>query len=228
MKSKLLNRLSLTFFMLMTLMLSSVTVNAQRSIVFEAPLPAATIKEGQTQVVTFKYTTTAADGIYQVRFVRKDRNEPWGETNVAPAVAEMNLPAAPQGQVATASFTVPSDALTTTPLGPDQYYAYIVSLFNSDWSGYIDNTKEVVITSNLGTKTFDKETTIVVTQNPVGDQLLLSKTNEFDKASIFDVTGKKVMEFKTSDGSSIDVSHLTSGMYFLVSDTNVKTKFVKK
>ena len=227
MKTKLLMKPFSTLFVLVTLLLSGMSVNAQHSIALADPLPAATIAEGETQLVTFKYTTTVAGGIYQIRFVRKDRNAPWAETDLAPQVTVQDLPAAPDGVVASTSFTVPMDALANFPLGPDQDYLYVASLFAAPWSGYTDNSQAVVITSALSTKSYNKNLNVLA-QNPVGNQLVLNNNIDFKSANIFDISGRKVMEFKAVAGNNVDVSRLNKGMYILVSDNNVTTKFLKK
>lgn len=227
MKTTLLKKNFLTLMVLMTLTLSSINTNAQRSIALVNPLPTATIAEGQTQIVTFTYTTPNANDKYQVRFVRKDRNAPWAETELAPQVLVQDLAAAPDGATATASFTVPADVLTTFPLGAEQDYMYVASLFTESWGGYIDSNQVVTITTALATNSFNKVNSNILAQNPVGNQLVLN-SNDFKTASIFDISGRKVMQFNTTTGNSIEVSQLTKGIYFLVSDTNVKAKFLKK
>ena len=226
MKTTLLKKNFLTLMVLMTLTLSSINVNAQHTIVFADPLPAATIKEGQTQVVTFTYTSTAENDKYQIRFVRKNLYGNWDEVQLAPIVAVENLPVTPTPTTATASFLVPNDVLTAYPLGENQVYQYAVSMMNSGWGDYIGSTMDVEITSNLATNSFNKAEANILAQNPVGNQLMLNN-NDFKSASIFDISGRKVMQFNTV-GNNIEVSQLTKGIYFLVSDTNVKAKFLKK
>lgn len=227
MKTKLLMKPFLTLFVLVTLMLSSISANAQHSIALADPLPAATIAEGQTQIVTFRYTSTVAGGKYQIRFARKDKNAPWAETEIAPQTLVQDLPAAPDGATASASFIVPMDALEKYPLGADQDYLWIASFFDANWGGYTDSSQAVEITAALSTKSYNKNLNVLA-QNPVGNQLVLNNDANFKSANIFDLSGRKVMEFKTVAGNNVDVSRLNKGMYILVSDNNVTTKFLKK
>lgn len=229
MKTTLQKKPLLALIFLMAISLSSINVSAQRSIAFVDPMPTATIKEGESQVLTFKYTTTAAESVYQIRFVRKDMASPWAEAPLADGVTVTGVAAAPEGATATVSFTVPTDALSKYPLGENQVYMYIASLFtvtDGQWVEYIDSTSQVTITSNLATNSFNKLGSNVLAQNPVGNELILNNNN-FKSASIFDLSGRKVMQFNTVE-NNIEVSQLTKGIYFLISDTNIKAKFLKK
>ncbi|MFK7832251.1 MAG: FG-GAP-like repeat-containing protein [Winogradskyella sp.] len=68
--------------------------------------------------------------------------------------------------------------------------------------------------------------------NPVGNELnIKTQTNVVDKiATIFDINGKRVLNMKLTN-TTIDVSSLTSGIYFLRLESEgkiMKRKFIKK
>lgn len=83
----------------------------------------------------------------------------------------------------------------------------------------------------LSTRETGKENLISVYPNPVSTLLNVSlKGNKAEKAEIYNMEGRKVMEKEISGGSSrIDVSSLEPGDYILtIKGINLSTKFIKK
>lgn len=83
----------------------------------------------------------------------------------------------------------------------------------------------------LSTKETTKENLISVYPNPVSDLLIVSwKGNKEEKAEIFNMEGRKVMETTIgSNRNKIDVSNLPSGNYILtVKGIELSAKFIKK
>lgn len=83
----------------------------------------------------------------------------------------------------------------------------------------------------LSTKEVAKESLISVYPNPASDVLIVSwKGNKEEKAEIFNMEGRKVMETTIgSDRNKIDVSNLPSGNYILtVKGLELSAKFIKK
>jgi len=83
----------------------------------------------------------------------------------------------------------------------------------------------------LATKETAKENSVSVYPNPVSDVLIvLLKGNKEEKAKIYNMEGRKVMETTIGNNSNrIDVSKLPSGNYILtVKEINLSAKFIKK
>ena len=86
----------------------------------------------------------------------------------------------------------------------------------------------------LNTKDYDFERNIFIYPNPASDVLNYTIKNNFDLESIVinDVSGKRVYKSSNnSDSSQIDVSKLTSGVYFVTFTTkssSVTKKFIKQ
>jgi hypothetical protein len=76
----------------------------------------------------------------------------------------------------------------------------------------------------LSTNSFDSITS-KLSPNPTNGELRLDDSVEYKSVSVYDMVGKKVMQVAKS--SSLDVSSLDKGVYVLVTDTNLKGKFVK-
>lgn len=83
----------------------------------------------------------------------------------------------------------------------------------------------------LATKETAKENSVSVYPNPVSDVLIvLLKGNKEEKAEIYNMEGRKIMETTIGNNSNrIDVSKLPSGNYILtVKEINLSAKFIKK
>jgi hypothetical protein len=83
----------------------------------------------------------------------------------------------------------------------------------------------------LGTKETVKQNPVSVYPNPVSDVLIvLLKGNKEEKAEIYNMEGRIVMETTIRNNSNrIDVSNLPSGNYILtVKEINLSAKFIKK
>jgi hypothetical protein len=83
----------------------------------------------------------------------------------------------------------------------------------------------------LGTKEVVKETTVSVYPNPASDVLIvILKGNKEEKAEIYNMEGRKVMETIIGNGKGrIDISNLQSGNYILtVKGVELSAKFIKK
>ncbi|MDP9959875.1 T9SS type A sorting domain-containing protein [Chryseobacterium lathyri] len=86
-------------------------------------------------------------------------------------------------------------------------------------------------TCTLSTKEAVKENPVSVYPNPVSDVLIvLLKGNREEKAEIYNMEGRKVLETTIGNNSNrIDVSNLPSGNYILtVKEIELSAKFIKK
>ncbi len=87
-------------------------------------------------------------------------------------------------------------------------------------------------TTDLGVKSvnFSLNNTVSVYPNPTTDKLYINDTsNSFNAAKIYDAQGKIVLSTSLKSGSSIDVSALVKGVYFikLSGNSNDTKKFIK-
>ncbi len=118
----------------------------------------------------------------------------------------------------------------------DKTFAYIIENQGNGLS--------LILTSAVGNKAFygNQQLSIPVFSkpqfsihpNPVKNELFLSTTNPIDnlKIKIFNIEGELLSNLKLENQTAIDVSNLTSGMYFLnIEDENGNTtikKFLKE
>jgi len=97
-------------------------------------------------------------------------------------------------------------------------YIYFTAILNNVASGY---KTYKIIDQSLSTENFENKNSISIYPNPTSDEININgiDTTSFN-LEIYDVVGKKVANYKNQ--TSIDVSHLTSGIY-LVKIIDLKT-----
>lgn len=99
------------------------------------------------------------------------------------------------------------------------------------WNRILTNSEVLnLYNSTLSNNNFDNNTKINIYPNPVNEILNLSNIETIEKLTIYDVTGKNVLEIKDISNHQIDVSSLEKGVYFIDIKTqngSFKEKFVK-
>ncbi|HQW68303.1 MAG TPA: PQQ-dependent sugar dehydrogenase [Flavobacterium sp.] len=123
-----------------------------------------------------------------------------------------------------------SGTITWSELLPYNY----ITTFGEDINGelYIANIQNgniyKIIDSSLNTSSFDK-TSISVYPNPASDELFIKNENNIELSSvkITDLTGKTVLN-QSSQLSSITISNLSKGMYFVTVETKIGNTVTSK
>jgi len=97
-----------------------------------------------------------------------------------------------------------------------------------DTNGYVWRDYEFSSSCNLSTADFDQQTKIEVYPNPVKDKLWFDNPNQIhiDKAEVYDMTGKRVKSFSSSD-EAINLESLEQGVYFVKVKSKNSTKTFK-
>ena len=97
-----------------------------------------------------------------------------------------------------------------------------------DTNGYVWRDYEFSSSCNLSTADFDQQTKIEVYPNPVKDKLWFDNPNQIhiDKAEVYDMTGKRVKSFSSSD-EAINLESLEQGIYFVKVMSKNRTKTFK-
>ena len=107
-----------------------------------------------------------------------------------------------------------------------------VSITFPDNGGYISTATLQVfnfssdIRNVLGVNDYTFNNRIKVYPNPTNGILNISNTNNIKEIVIYNITGVKVKTFKATQ--TLDISELSTGLYFLKTDTGIVEKIVKK
>jgi len=97
----------------------------------------------------------------------------------------------------------------------------------------VDNVSKIIYLGDVNSSVDTEEITAIIYPNPVNDEILIKNSNfEFKKCSIFTFEGKLLLENELEGvDSSINVSLLKSGIYFIVltgNDKIINYKIIKK
>lgn len=182
------------------------------------------VARGSTIDVTFEYTSNVA-GTYELQFISMNsEGQPvWGTEKafLSDAIAVNESATSVNVQI-----TIPEDILLSSELqSPAVAWGLFGKLATSAGDfAYLSPYPQTTVSAVLNTKevVFDANTLFYNSRN----NLLEINTNKIDARSlqIFDMRGQLVMNIKDiSNTSSIDVSFLTTGIYFVRS----KSKYLK-
>lgn len=191
-----------------------------------------TKSEGKTITETVEYTTPDVSKIMFKLQRLTDWPSAWQETDIpGTTVTFDNLAATGSGITATqsATITIPAGTLANYSLGTDQTYKIVAVLTDMAGNHWTDARKTVVISSVLGTSSFEKQNAKLVAQNPVKGTLVVNNDLDFKSISIYDLSGKAILQVnKENSIDGIDVSNLNNGLYLIATDNNLQTKFIKE
>lgn len=185
------------------------------------------VARGSTIDVTFEYTSNVV-GTYELQFIplNSDGQPVWGSDK---AFASDEIAINANATQITISMAIPEDTLLSSELqSPAVAWGLFGKLATSAGDfAYLSPYPQTTVSAVLNTNNviFDANTLFY---NPRNGSLEIN-TNKIDAKSlqIFNIRGQLVMNIKdASTKSSVDVSFLTSGIYF-VRSKNKYLKFVK-
>jgi hypothetical protein len=221
--------------LLFLLLCGIISKNSQaQSISFTSALPSS-IAVGTNLTVDYKYTIASPGYIYCGLELLGANNNEWSWIST---VGGAQLDPAPAGTDRTGTFTIfiPANTAVTSSLTGAQNYKIKIELKNAayQWiTGDYPATK-LNLTSNLSVDNNILDDKLSVYPNPVVDVLNIDTLKNLTNASfsIISSSGQSVVNSKSlNTNNSVDVSGLSSGIYFLsiVSDEEKKQyKFIKQ
>lgn len=189
------------------------------------------VEAGSDLTLNITYSNSNSNDIIYAAVELKDSNGDW----VATVVESTLNPVGSSGtDVATSIvLSIPAGATPTASLSGGQYYDVKIELNMENWGGWLAGTYPTLTIAASGTlslKELDKLPAIVF-PNPATDILTVQaeNNNEFTSYKIFDISGR-LLSKKTNNNSLqyVDVSKLSTGIYFLQLDNYQPVKFVKR
>ncbi|EPR69791.1 hypothetical protein ADIWIN_4066 [Winogradskyella psychrotolerans RS-3] len=96
------------------------------------------------------------------------------------------------------------------------------SAYNQDALNYFENQKIVLSVSDVQFQN------LTIYPNPTKDYLTFEGFNTNINVSVFDVLGKQVLAKNITDGETLNVSELATGIYTIKINNQVSSKFIKK
>jgi hypothetical protein len=173
---------------------------------------------GTNLTVNYKYTVASA-GKVSIAVTKNGGTNPWDYIST---VGYMELDPAIAGTDVTGAFTVaiPAETTPTSVLTGNESYRVTLELKDgsANWlAGDYNNTNYNFTAAPLGIDKKNLANKLSVYPNPVTDVLRIANADNLANASfsIVDILGKTVVQSKTLNNDSIDVSNLSSGVYIL-------------
>lgn len=138
-----------------------------------------------------------------------------------------NLPATTTSPVSLSqTLTIPESALPSSALPAGQFYKVDTALFTPAFASYIAGASSDVNLVPLSITDLNRKS-ISIYPNPTQSELNFSGDTEIKSAEIYNAMGKLVLANPTLYLQKIDVSTLSSGIYFLKINNAQTLKFVK-
>ena len=219
----------ITFFTL-SLTAQSVSTQVSENDSFEA---------GSTLTLNLTYTTDDATDLIYAALQRKKSNGDWDDIQKSPSatIAEGNInpvPATGTGLTATIDLAIPAGTVLSANLTDGKYYGLHVEVRDSGWNfqaGSAGAYPKVTIVAAGSLSVSDvNNAPATIYPNPAVDVVNILSINgaSFNGYNVFDITGKTQLSHAASDIHKVDISELSSGVYFLQLDNYNAIKFIKK
>jgi len=180
---------------------------------------------GSTQTVKFNYTASEA-GTCEIQIVPLDAD---GNTVYDGAMSYQTgipVPAA----ATTTLFTTTANIAAAIPQkfidAGYTSYRWFTYITVAGTTTYLQSATQYVSFTGgtMGVESFVSPSEMYV--NKAAKLLVVNKSGVYESASVYDVTGKTVMNFRLANASNVDLSKLTTGVYILVTNDNKKIKFM--
>ena len=179
---------------------------------------------GSTQTVKFNYTASEA-GTCEIQIVPLKAN---GDTEYDGSMCYKTgipLPAAATTTLFTTTVNIASAIPQNFIDAGYTSYRWFAWIKVGNATTYLQSaTQYVSFTGGLGLESFVNPSEMYV--NNATKSLVVNKSGVYESASVYDVTGKKVMNINLANASNVDLSKLTTGVYILVTNDNKIIKFM--
>ncbi|TRX16611.1 T9SS type A sorting domain-containing protein [Flavobacterium franklandianum] len=180
---------------------------------------------GSTQTVKFNYTASV-DGTCEIQIVPLDANDNTVYDGAMSYKTGIPVPAA----ATTTLFTTTANIASAIPQkfidAGYTSYRWFTYITVAGTTTYLQSATQFVSFTGgtMGLESFVNPRDMYV--NKAAKLLVVNKSGAYESASVYDVTGKTVMNFKLANASNVDLSKLTTGVYILVTNDNKKLKFM--
>ena len=180
---------------------------------------------GSTQTVKFNYTASA-DATAEIQIVPLDAG---GNTVYDGAMSYktgIQVPAAATTTVFTTTVNIASAIPQKFIDAGYTSYRWFTWIKVGSTTTYLQSATQFVSFTGgtMRVESFVNPSDMYV--NNAAKSLVVNKSGIYESASVYDVTGKMVMNIKLANASNVDLSKLNTGVYILVTNDNKKIKFM--
>lgn len=209
-----------------TFQYTGTTITATTNVVDALTLdnPPSEINAGTDVSITVKYTCPAAR-LIKFGISIYDAN---GFVSDLVGTGVDNLPATTTTPTTLSqTLVIPANATLSANLPSGQFYKVDTALFTPGYANYITGTStNVTLNGSLRVDNFNKNS-ITIYPNPATNQIIINNITEVKSFEIYNANGKVILKADKLISNSIDISNLSSGIYFLKLGSIKTIKFIK-
>jgi hypothetical protein len=201
---------------------SSVAVNTVNFIT----TPPAVVHPGDKIVIDYEYTIAEGDSNQvKVSITEYTSSGTWvGDLVAAYPGLKANTGTTPVQ--ASDTLTIPEDATLSSELTSGNVYKMELGIYTGSWGYLMSNKLDVSVEIATGIRNVEQEN-LSVYPNPTSGIIHLKGVEPGASIRIFNTTGVQVKQMLSVNPETINVSELSTGMYFLVTGDR-QIKFIKQ
>ena len=195
------------------------------------------VEAGSNLTLTITYTTTAATDLIYAAVERKNMDGSF-DTSGGGSIVQYTLDPVPStgtDQTATIVLAIPAGTTPSASLTSSKYYDLKIELngkkADGTWDWRVGKYPKLTIAAAGSLSVSDvNNAPATIYPNPAVDVVNILPINgaSFNDYKVFDITGKTQLSHAATDIHKVDISELSSGVYFLQLDNYNAVKFIKK
>lgn len=185
------------------------------------------VEQGSNVTVNLTYTANEATHYFYAGVFKRNASGGWMQTISESSGNQFLVPQTGADKTTTISLTIPPATTPSSGLANGEYYDFYVELWTQNWGTKLGTDLSSVLTiaqaGSLGINTETNKKKVVIYPNPVNVALKLQKLDNMSMnyINIRNILGANVITNATlTEDNSIDVSHLSTGIYVLSIHTN--------
>lgn len=194
------------------------------------------VEQGAPVTANFTYTANNATDYFYIGIFKRNASGGWLQTVAESTGNQFLVPEIGVNKTTAATLTIPANTTPSAELTNGEYYDLYTELWTENWGTKLGSDLSSVLTiakaGSLSVNENDFKKMVTIYPNPVDHILNIQNSIEIQSLKITNLLGKVIYSDDTSKNySTIDVSHLSTGIYILSihsTDETQEIKFYKK
>jgi len=195
------------------------------------------VENGRSFTANLTYTANSSTHFFYVGLVHRKSDGTFIKTIVQSTNNQFIVPSVGENVASQVTLNVPINTVPSTNLPNGEYYDITVQLWTANWGTRLDTSLSskltIAATGTLGVDDLSLDKGFVLYPNPVSNFLSFKNANglKIESVKINNIVGETVyLDTTVENNNSINVAHLSSGMYILSivsQDGSQQFKFIK-
>lgn len=188
------------------------------------------VEAGSDLTLDITYSNSNSNDIIYAAVELKNSDGSWAATIVESTLNPVGSSGTDVSTMMTLS--IPSGTTPSANLTGGQYYDVKIELNMEGWAGWLAGTYPTLTIAAQGTLSLKdlERLPAKIFPNPVANTLSIQVENnqEFVSYKIYDISGRLLLSKRGENLENLNVSVLSSGLYFLQLDSYKPIKFIKR